>query len=259
MTHLNIDRRHFLGAMGALGAVSLAGGAGSVLTPDLAVAADSEFPAPKKGKPIEASVDPKTGDVTVNDDVIVRYSSCVGCYSTCGNRIKLDRASGRVIGVGGNPYNPACAGNKLDFEAPLEDAYRSMSYANGHGAITHGTICGRGNGTLDGVSQPDRITIPLKRAGKRGEGKWKAIGWDQLIKEVTEGGKLFTDIGEDRNVEGFKALHDTKTPMNPDEPLLGPVSNQLVMFGGRGDGRTAVGSRFVNSFGSINSYSHGAS
>ena len=82
MPSLNIDRRRFLGAMGALGAASLAGGAGSALTPDLAVAADAEFPVPKKGKPIEASVDPKTGDVKINDDVIVRYSSCVGCYRT---------------------------------------------------------------------------------------------------------------------------------------------------------------------------------
>mgnify|MGYP001063232170 CR=1 FL=1 len=222
MPSLNIDRRRFLGAMGVLGAASLAGGAGSALTPDLAVAADAEFPVPKKGKPIEASVDPKTGDVKINDDVIVRYSSCVGCYSTCGNRIKLDRASGRVIGVGGNPYNPACSGDKLDFEAPLEDAYRSMSYANGHGAITHGTICGRGNGTLDGVSQPDRITVPLKRAGKRGEGKWKPISWDQLITEVTEGGKIFAELGEDQHVEGFKEVPTRSPRSTPSSPTWAP-------------------------------------
>ncbi len=259
MPSLNIDRRRFLGAMGALGAASLAGGAGSALTPDLAVAADAEFPVPKKGKPIEASVDPKTGDVKINDDVIVRYSSCVGCYSTCGNRIKLDRASGRVIGVGGNPYNPACSGDKLDFEAPLEDAYRSMSYANGHGAITHGTVCGRGNGTLDGVSQPDRITVPLKRAGKRGEGKWKPISWDQLIKEVTEGGKIFADLGEDQYVEGFKELHDTTTPLNPDQPDLGPKSNQIVVMNTRADGRRQLNARFATTYGTLNSFSHNSS
>lgn len=101
--------------------------------------------------------------------------------------------------------------------------------------------------------------MPLKRAGKRGEGKWKAIGWDQLIKEVTEGGKLFAEIGEDREIMGFKELHDTKTPMNPDEPGLGPVSNQLVMLGSRSDGRGNFSSRFASTFGTINAYGHASS
>lgn len=73
----SIDRRTFVGAMGALGALSVAGAALGG-QPTAAVAAESAFPAPGKGKPVEASVDPKTGDVTVNEDVVVRYSGCVG-------------------------------------------------------------------------------------------------------------------------------------------------------------------------------------
>ncbi|WP_270297544.1 hypothetical protein [Eggerthella sinensis] len=69
----------------------------------MAVAAESAFPPPRTGKPIEAKVDPKTGDVSVNEDVIVRYSGCVGCYQACGNRVKLDRKTGRVLGVGATP------------------------------------------------------------------------------------------------------------------------------------------------------------
>ena len=45
--------------------------------------------------------------------------------------------------------------------------------------------------------------------------------------------------------------------MNPDQPDLGPVSNQFVFFGGRGDGRSIQG-RFVSNFGSLNSYGHGS-
>lgn len=244
--------------MCALGVASAAGvSLGS--QPKAAVAAESEFPAPQTGKPVEAKVDPKTGEVTVNDNVIVRYSGCVGCYSSCGNRVKLDRETGRVIGVGGNPYNPACAYPYLDFEAPLTEAFQSMSYADGKGNQLRGSVCGRGNATLDGYTQPDRITTPLKRAGARGEGKWKPISWDQLITEVVEGGKLFAEIGEDREVVGFKGLYDTKTPMNPDEPSLGPVSNQLVMLGSRSDGRGNFSSRFAGSFGSVNAYGHASS
>ena len=220
----SIDRRAFVGALGALGALAMAG-AGLGVQPAAAVTADSAFPKPKHGQPIEAKVDPKTGEVTVNEDVIVRYSSCVGCYSSCGNRVKIDRETGRVLGVGGNPYNPACAYPFLSDDAPLTEAYQSMSFANGKGNQLRGTVCGRGNATLDGYTQPDRITTPLKRAGARGEGKWKPISWDQLIQEVTEGGKLFAEIGEDREIEGFKAVHDTETPMNAEQPSLGPISN----------------------------------
>lgn len=258
MKQKNIDRRTFVEAMGALGALSVAGASLCAL-PATAVAAESEFPAPVKGKPIEAKVDPKTGEVSVNKDVVVRYSGCVGCYCSCGNRVKLDRESGRVLGVGGNPYNPACAYPSLDFEKPLTEAYQSLSYANGKGNLVRGTVCGRGNGTLDAYSQPGRITTPLKRAGKRGEGKWKPISWNTLIEEVTEGGKLFSDIGEDREIEGYKAINDAVTPMNADQPDLGPKSNQLIMLGSRSDGRGSFSSRFASSFGTINAYGHASS
>lgn len=254
----SINRRTFVGGMAALGALSVAG-VGLSYQPDAAVAADSAFPKPVQGKPIEAKVDPKTGDVTVNPDVLVRYSGCVGCYSSCGNRIKVDRESGSILGVGGNPYNPACAWPPLSFDKPLEDAYRSMSYANGTGNSTRGTICGRGNGTLDSTTQPDRITVPMKRAGARGSGKWKPISWDQLVREVTEGGKLFEEIGEDHVIEGFKQVHDTTTPIDPDRPDLGPKSNQVILWNTRADGRRVLNARFANTFGTLNSFSHNSS
>lgn len=259
MKSINMSRRSLLKALGAAGALQVAG-VGIASQPHKALADDADFAASKTGhgQPVEASVDPKTGKVTVNEDVIIRYSACLGCYSSCGNRLKLNREADTLYSVGGNPYNPACANPYLPFDASLEDAYRSMSYANGAGNVTRGTVCGRGQATQDGYAQPDRITMPLKRAGKRGEGKWKPISWDQLIKEVTEGGKLFAEIGEDQEVEGFLSLHDTETPIDAEQPKLGPKSNQLVVLGGRGDGRTVFGTRFANCFGSINQYGHGS-
>ena len=140
MESMNINRRTFVKAAAAVGALSVAG-VGLSGQANRALAADTKFPAPKHGQPIEAKVDPKTGDVTVNEDVIVRYSGCVGCYSSCGNRVKMDRETGRVLSVGGNPYNPACAYPYLDFEAPLTEAYQTMSYANGKGNLLRGSVC----------------------------------------------------------------------------------------------------------------------
>lgn len=107
-------------------------------------------------------------------------------------------------------------------------------------------------------NQPDRITTPLKRAGKRGENKWTPISWDQLIDEVVEGGKLFAEIGEDQEIEGLRALHDLETPIDPERPDLGPIANQMVRLGSRADGRATMGSRFASAFGSKNNVGHGS-
>ena len=259
MRSTNVSRRELLAAVGCAGALSVMG-VGLSEQQHTALADDVQLPERTAGQglPVEAAVDPKTGDLQVNEEVIIRYSACLGCYSSCGNRVKLSRDTGRLLSVGGNPYHPSCAYPYLPFEAPLTDAYLSMSYANGKGNLLRGTSCGRGQGTQDGYTQPDRITTPLKRAGKRGEGKWKPISWDQLIQEVTEGGKLFAEIGEDQDITGFIDLHDPNTPMDPDQPGLGPISNQLVFLGGRGDGRGGVNSRFTKSFGTINQFGHGS-
>lgn len=257
MESMNLDRRTFMKAVAAAGALSVVG-VGLQGQDNKALAEGTDFPESKHGQPIEASVDPSTGEVTVNEDVVVRYSTCLGCYCDCGNRIKLDRKTGRVLSVGGNPYHPNSSYPVLDFEAPLEEAYRSMSYANNKGPAMPGTICARGMGTWNAYSQPDRITMPLKRAGKRGEGKWKPISWDQLIKEVTEGGKLFADLGESQDIQGFKALHDTATPIDPKRPDLGSISNQVIFMGGRADGRNTVFARFAGAYGSINQFGHSA-
>ena len=110
-------------------------------------------------------------------------------------------------------------------------------------------------------SQPMAFHLPspLKRAGKRGEGKWKPIGWDQLLKEVTEGGKLFAEIGEDHDIEGFKAVHDTVAPINPEQPDLGPKSNQIIIWNTRADGRRQLNARFAQTFGTVNNFSHNSS
>ena len=259
MREAKMNRRQFVQAMGTVGALSVAGASlGSLPTKGLAD--DAEFPKPQIGKPVEATVDPTTGDITVNEDVIVRNSGCVGCYQSCGNRIKIDRETGRMLGVGGNPYHPSCTNPPLPFEAPLTDEILSMSYASveGNSNQIRSTVCGRGQGTLDSALHANRITVPLKRAGKRGEGKWKPISWEQLVTEVTEGGKLFEEIGEDYEIEGFKAVHSTDA-IDPEQPNLGPKSNQILLWNTRADGRRELNARFAKTFGTINTYSHNSS
>ncbi len=54
--------------------------------------------------------------------------------------------------------------------------------------VNNGGICALGLSGLQLLYGPTRVKTPLKRAGKRGEGKWIKISWDQAISEVA--GKL---------------------------------------------------------------------
>lgn len=251
-----MKRRQFLKLMGIVGTASVATGYG-------VNAKGSEpptsFPEAKKVKGIkpEAFIDPVSGEVKVDSSIVMRHSSCLGCYSSCGNRVKIDRSTGKILGVFGNPYNPANTLNPLPFDASLEEAYRSFGRYKDKGIASRSTLCAKGNATVEVHNDPMRILVPLKRAGGRGEGKWKPISWDDVVNETVEGGQIFKDIGEDREVEGFRQVRDLETLIDPKQPELGPKANQFLMFGGRNDGRAGLRARFIGSFGTLNFHSHG--
>ena len=46
---------------------------------------------------------------------------------------------------------------------------------------SRGRNCAKGPATLNQINDPDRILYPLKRAGKRGEGKWERTTWDEAL------------------------------------------------------------------------------
>lgn len=95
----------------------------------------------------------------------------------------------------------------------------------------------------------------MKRVGKRGEGKWQRISFEQLIEEVVEGGDLF---GEG-HVDGLRAIHAPDTPIDAKHPSFGPKTNQLLVTNTSDEGRDAFLRRFaLNSFGSKNFGAHGA-
>jgi anaerobic selenocysteine-containing dehydrogenase len=54
------------------------------------------------------------------------------------------------------------------------------------GVLNAGYTCYKGIVSPDRLSHPDRLRHPLKRAGKRGEGKWQRISWDDALDETAE-------------------------------------------------------------------------
>ncbi len=78
-------------------------------------------------------------------------SGCFFCHGGCG--IIVHVKNGRAVKIEGDPDHPNNCGN----------------------------LCVKGRAGLEVLYHTDRLLHPLKRVGKRGEGKWERIGWDEAI------------------------------------------------------------------------------
>jgi thiosulfate reductase/polysulfide reductase chain A len=82
-------------------------------------------------------------------------SACMMCPASCGILGYLEY--GKVVNLGGNPLDPN----------------------------SRGRLCAKGIAGLNHLYNPDRIPTPLRRAGKRGEGRWKQIPWEEAFDEIS--------------------------------------------------------------------------
>ena len=98
-------------------------------------------------------------------------TTCFNCESACGLLAYIDKATGEVQKFEGNPEHPGSRGRN----------------------------CAKGPATLNQITDPDRILYPLKRVGKRGEGKWAQTSWDEVLDELA--GRIRNAIVEDRRQE----------------------------------------------------------
>ena len=178
-------------------------------------------------------------------DVRIVHSVCLGCNARCGNRALV--RNGRLESYSGNPYHPYNhQGRPIPYATPVARTLEQPS-----------PVCAKAHDSINGVYNPYRVLLPLKRSGPRGSGRFEPIAWEQLITEVSEGGRLFAHLGEDRLVPGLRDL-DSDAPLDPRAPELGPVRNRFVFMSGRmQSGRKEFIDRFVkHGLGSINRIGH---
>jgi tetrathionate reductase subunit A len=123
------------------------------------------------------------------------HSVCQNCNTGCGVKVKIQ--DGLAAKIDGNPYSPWTMVPHLPMTSSLDEA-----------AKVDGAICPKGQAAVQTVYDPYRIRRVLKRAGRRGEGRWVSIPFDQAISEIVEGGRLFADVpGEEaREVEGLRSI-----------------------------------------------------
>ncbi len=197
----------------------------------------------------------RDGRLEINPQQQVSYTTCLGCTTMCGVRVRVDRASGKVLRVAGNPYSPLSTDPHLPMKASVRESFVAISALGGKGLEGRSTACGRGNAVAQQMDSPYRVLTPLKRVGPRNSGQWAPISFEQLVKEVVEGGNLF---GEGM-VEGLGSLRDLTTPIDPDKPELGPRVNQVAVLSSVNDGRENFARRFFQkSYGTLNFFGHGS-
>ncbi len=83
---------------------------------------------------------------------------CFNCESACGLLAYVDKTTFEIKKFEGNPVHPGSRGRN----------------------------CAKGPATHNQIYDPERILYPLKRVGKRGEGQWKRISWEQALEEIGE-------------------------------------------------------------------------
>ena len=133
------------------------------------------------------------------------YTICLQCNTGCGIKVKLFRKNGSAVAlkIDGNPYDPfVSVPHAPHGSSPFEVNTVDMA------------ICPKGQAGLQTMYDPYRITRVLKRAGKRGEGKWQTVSFEQAIEEIVNGGVLFKDVPgeEDRRVEGLTNIAVLRDP-----------------------------------------------
>lgn len=88
---------------------------------------------------------------------VFRHETCPrNCHDTCS--LVSEVADGKIVSITGDMDNP----------------------------ITAGAPCVKMNHYINWVNSPDRILYPMKRAGKKGEGAFERITWDEAYAAIAE-------------------------------------------------------------------------
>ena len=93
---------------------------------------------------------------------------CFNCESACGLVAYVDKETYQIRKLEGHPLHPASRGRN----------------------------CAKGPATLNQVTNPERILHPLRNTGKRGEGKWQRVSWDEALEDIAQ--RIRRAIIEDR-------------------------------------------------------------
>src|ERR1051326_4273502 len=66
----------------------------------------------------------------------------------------------------------------------VEDGVAKKIQGDPHAPFTQGTLCTKVSHYLERTYSPDRLQFPQKRIGKKGEGRFRRVSWDEALDEI---------------------------------------------------------------------------
>ena len=115
--------------------------------------------------------DAKSWPRRVPKNYMIVPTSCFNCEAGCGLLSYIDKETMQVRKFEGNPYHPGSRGRN----------------------------CAKGPATINQINDTDRILYPMKRSGKRGDGHWQRVSWDEVLDDIA--GRIREALKEDRRNE----------------------------------------------------------
>ncbi|MCX7906316.1 MAG: molybdopterin-dependent oxidoreductase [Bacteroidetes bacterium] len=115
--------------------------------------------------------DPKAWPRRLRRRYMIVPTICFNCEAGCGLLAYIDKDTGQVRKLEGNPYHPGSRGRN----------------------------CAKGPATINQLTDPDRILYPLRRKGPRGSGQWERVSWEEALEDIA--GRIRRALSEGRNNE----------------------------------------------------------
>lgn len=98
-------------------------------------------------------------------------TACFNCEAGCGLLTYIDKESGEIRKIEGNPEHPGSRGKN----------------------------CAKGPATVNQIKDDQRILHPLKRDGQRGSGEWTRVSWEEALADIAS--EMRKAIEDDRGNE----------------------------------------------------------
>src|SRR5262245_9747385 len=94
------------------------------------------------------------------------------CPDHCSFPVSTDRQTGRALDIWGHPDHP----------------------------VTRGALCTKVDRYLERTYHADRLLHPLRRVGKKGEGRFERVSWDEALADIA---KRLNDIVAEHGAEAI--------------------------------------------------------
>jgi len=97
-----------------------------------------------------------SGNKRVKKNYMIVPTICFNCEAGCGLLSYIEKDSLKIRKFEGNPYHPGSRGRN----------------------------CAKGPATINQIEDVDRILYPMKRTGRRGDGGWERVSWDEVLDDI---------------------------------------------------------------------------